>query len=136
MSPEFGHSTSESWVSLLLLNSTMERLVDFFNAIAEDDGKKQVTSHGHGNGHSSTWSSRREFLWQMREDLGHHIASLSKGSAKDTENTLTLDHVWFKAAYQEMARRGAIPHSPEELVPVLHGSAVKLDCAYCDDYDG
>jgi hypothetical protein len=129
MNPEFGHSTSESWVCLLLLNSTMESIVEFFHAIAEDDEKKQTTPYGHG----STWSSRQEFLWQMREDLGHHMASLSNGSSKNSDTTLTLDRVWFKAAYQEMARRGAIPHSPEELVPVLHGSAVKLDCAYCDD---
>ncbi|KAJ6112053.1 hypothetical protein N7523_008114 [Penicillium sp. IBT 18751x] len=137
MHPEFGHSTSESWVSLLLLNSTMERIVEFFHAIAEDDEKTQTLSHGHGHGlghgHVSTWSARREFLWQMRDDLGHHMASLREGSAKDDDDILTLDHVWFKAAYQEMVRRGAIPHSPEQLVPVLYGSAVRLDCAYCDD---
>lgn len=117
----------------------MERIVDFFHAIAEDDEKKQTPSHGHGHRHGhgqvSTWSSRREFLWQMRDDLGHHMASFSNASAKDDDDILTLDHVWFQAAYQEMARRGAIPHSPEELVPILHGSAVKLDCAYCDDGD-
>ncbi|KAJ5119007.1 hypothetical protein N7448_010715 [Penicillium atrosanguineum] len=139
MHPEFGHSTSEGWVSLLLLNSTMERIVDFFHAIAKDDEKTQTLSHGHGHGHGhghvSTWSARQEFLWQMRDDLGHHMASLSNASAKNGDDILTLDHVWFKAAYQEMARRGAIPHSPEELVPVLHGSALKLDCAYCYDDD-
>lgn len=127
MSPDFPNSTSNNWVSLLLRTSTLERIVDFFLSISRDEDIKSSTSP------SSKWSHRKEFLWRMREDLGRYMTSASRTSNKEMTPTPTLDQVWFKAAYQELVQRGAIPHSPEEPIPVLHGSAVTLQCEYCDE---
>ncbi|KAG0153993.1 hypothetical protein PDIDSM_1372 [Penicillium digitatum] len=130
MGPEIAHSTTESWISLLLTTSTMERIVSFFVSIAKDDQRKQ-------NGeHDSTWSHRKEFLWAMRRDLNEFMASFSDHGEQILHKP-TLNHVWFQAAHNEMDRRGAIPHSVEDSeVHVLLGSVVKLECKYCYDcYD-
>lgn len=126
MRPDFPNSSSDNWVSLLLRTSTLERIVEFFLAISRDEETQRPTSQ------SSNWSHRKEFLWQMREDLSRYMTSASRISNKATTPTPTLDQVWFTAAYQELAQRGAIPHTPEEPIPVLHGSAVTLQCEYCD----
>ncbi|KAJ5288618.1 hypothetical protein N7478_001648 [Penicillium angulare] len=126
MHPEFPSSTSESWVSLLLMTSTLERILQFFVSVAKDEEK------GHSSSHTTSWSHRKEFMWRMREDLGHYVAA----SNHDPNQTFTeppgLDKVWFEACRQELFRRGAIPHTAEEPVPVLHGSSVALTCKYCD----
>ncbi|KAJ5970552.1 uncharacterized protein N7479_000470 [Penicillium vulpinum] len=130
MGPEIPHSTAESWISLLLTTSTMERIVSFFVSIAKDDQKKQKGKH------DSTWSHRKEFLWAMRRDLNEYMASFSE-HGEQTSLEPKLNHVWFQAACSEMDRRGAIPHTVEDTeVHVLHGSVVKLECEYCYDcYD-
>ncbi|KAJ5162262.1 hypothetical protein N7492_007654 [Penicillium capsulatum] len=120
MSPDFPYSSSESWVSLLLLNSTFERVVEFFVSVARDEEVRDASSHG------SNWSHRKEFLWQMREDLGQYLATTSQMSNGQSSSGPTLDHVWFRAAYQEMFDRGVIPHSAEDPIPVIHWSAVTL----------
>ncbi|KAJ5520009.1 hypothetical protein N7463_000462 [Penicillium fimorum] len=126
MGPEISHSTAESWVSLLLTTSTMERIVSFFVSIAKDD---QINQKGE---HDSTWSHRKEFLWAMRQDLKDYMASFSDHGEQNLEPK--LNHVWFQAACTEMNRRGAIPHTVEDTeVHVLHGSIVKLECEYCYD---
>lgn len=126
MSPDFTNSTSDNWVSLLLRTSTLERIVEFFVAISRDDEIRDSAPQ------PSNWSHRKEFLWQMRKDLGRYMTSASRLPNKGATPTPTLDQVWFTAAYQELVQRGAIPHSPEEPIPVLHGSAVTLQCEYCD----
>jgi isoleucyl-tRNA synthetase len=128
MSPEIPHSSAESWISLLLTTSTMERIVSFFVSVAKDGQGK--------NHHDSTWSHRKEFLLRMREDLNGYIASVSD-HGKHVNNELELNHVWFRAASHEMDRRGAIPHTVEDTeVHILHGSVVKLGCESCYDcYD-
>lgn len=125
MNPVFQYSTSESWVSLLLLTSTLERILEFFIAIARDDEKMGSSQHTTG------WTHRKEFMWQMREDLGHFMAATGQISTTKSVFAPTFDLVWFGAAFQELARRGAIPHSAEEPVHVLHGSAVTLVCNKC-----
>jgi uncharacterized protein (UPF0248 family) len=121
MGPEISHSSAESWVSLLLTTSTMERIVSFFVSIAKDDQRIQRGEH------DFTWSHRKEFLWAMRRDLKDYMASFS-----DHGEETNLNHVWFKAACKEMDRRGAIPHTVEDTeLHVLHGSVVKLECKYC-----
>ncbi|KAJ5154662.1 uncharacterized protein N7500_010101 [Penicillium coprophilum] len=127
MGPEISHSTAESWVSLLLTTSTMERIVKFFVSIAKDDQRKQKGEH------DSTWSHRKEFLWAMRRDLNDYMASFSDHGEQLTIEP-KLNHVWFHAACKEMDRRGAIPHTVKDTeVHVLHGSVVKLECDYCYD---
>lgn len=120
MSPDFPYSSSESWVSLLLLNSTLERVVDFFVSVSRDEEPKEATTHG------SNWSHRKEFLWQMREDLGQYLATTSQASSNQSSSGPTLDHVWFRAAYQEMLERGVIPHSTVDPIPVIHWSTVAI----------
>ncbi|KAJ5816290.1 hypothetical protein N7447_008523 [Penicillium robsamsonii] len=129
MGPEISHSTAESWVSLLLTTSTMERIVSFFVSIAKDDQRNQKGEH------DSTWSHRKEFLWGMRQDLKDYMASFGDNGEQNLEPK--LNHVWFQAACTEMNRRGAIPHTVDDTeLPVLHGSVVKLGCEYCYDcYD-
>ncbi|KAJ5306374.1 hypothetical protein N7508_005389 [Penicillium antarcticum] len=129
MSPEIPHATSESWVSLLLTTSTMERIVQFFVSIAKDDQRKQKCLH------DSTWSHKKEFLLSMRRDLNEYMAHESYHGERPLEPK--LNHIWFHAAQSEMGKRGAIPHTVEETeVHVLHGSVVKLECTYCyDAYD-
>ncbi|KAJ5334810.1 hypothetical protein N7452_007213 [Penicillium brevicompactum] len=130
MGPEIPHSSAESWISLLLTTSTMERLVSFFVAVAKDDHKKQNGTH------DSTWSHRKEFLLRMRQDLNDYVASVSDHD-RHMDHELELNHVWFQAASHEMDRRGAIPHTVEDTeVHVLHGSTVKMECGSCyDRYD-
>lgn len=130
MSPEIPHSTAESWFSLLLNTSTMERIVKFFVAIAKDDRGQ------HKDEHEPTWSHRKEFLWAMRRDLNEYMASFSNHGEQTIQPQ--LNHIWFEAACNEMDRRGAIPHTVEDTeVHVLHGSVVKLECEYCYHcYDG
>lgn len=130
MGPEIPHSTAESWFSLLLTTSTMERILEFFISISKDDQRKQKGEH------DSTWSHRKEFLWAMRQDLSEYTASFSDHS-EQTSLDPKLNHVWFQAAQNEMDERGAIPHTVEDSeVHVLHGSVVKLECEYCYDcYD-
>ncbi|CAG8189182.1 unnamed protein product [Penicillium nalgiovense] len=127
MGPEIPRSSAESWLSILLTTSTMERIVDFFTSIAKDE---QIKENGE---HESTWSHRKEFLWTMRKDFNEYMASFDDQS----EHTLLepkLNHVWFQAARSEMDRRGAIPHTVKySEVYVLHGSLVKLECGYCYD---
>lgn len=130
MEPEIAHSTTESWISLLLTTSTMERIVGFFVSIAKDDQRKQKSDH------DSTWSHKKEFLWAMRRDLNEYMASFSD-HGEQVLHEPKLNHIWFQAAYNEMDRRGAIPHTVEDSeVHVLHGSVVKLECKHCYDcYD-
>ncbi|KAJ5857026.1 hypothetical protein N7455_007920 [Penicillium solitum] len=130
MGPEIPHSTAESWFSLLLTTSTMERILDFFISISKDDQRKQKGEH------DSTWSHRKEFLWAMRQDLNEYMASFSDHSEQALLDP-KLIHVWFQAAQNEMDERGAIPHTVgDSEVHVLHGSVVKLECEYCYDcYD-
>ncbi|KAJ5632865.1 hypothetical protein N7490_009204 [Penicillium lividum] len=125
MHPEFPYSSSESWVSLLLMTSTLERILQFFIAVAHDEEKRESPSR------TSSWSRRRDFMWQMRDDLGHYVASSGLTFNRVSHAPLALENVWFGACHQEMLRRGGVPHETEEPVPVLHGSAIKLHCKYC-----
>ncbi|KAJ5999042.1 hypothetical protein N7451_006852 [Penicillium sp. IBT 35674x] len=125
MHPEFPYSSSENWVSLLFMTSTLERILQFFIAVAHDEEKRDSPSR------VSNWSHRREFMWQMREDLGQYMASSISSPNQVSHAPLAFDKVWFGACHREMLRRGAVPHELEEPVPVLHGSAVKLRCKYC-----
>ena len=125
MGPEIPHSTAESWFSLLLTTSTMERILSFFVSIAQDDQRNQKGEH------DSTWSHRKEFLWAMRQDLNEYMGSF-RDQGEQTFLGPKLHHVWFQAARNEMDERGAIPHTVEDSeVHVLHGSVVKLECEYC-----
>ncbi|KAJ5594401.1 uncharacterized protein N7459_000609 [Penicillium hispanicum] len=124
MGPDFPWASSESWVTLLLLTSTLERVVQFFQSIASD-------TENHTQSASTSWSHRKEFLWQMRSDLGQYMASIGQISGPNSEGGPMLDHVWFGAAHQELLLREAIPHRPEYPVPVLHGSEVTLHCKFC-----
>jgi hypothetical protein len=130
MGPEIPHSSAESWISLLLTTSTMERIVSFFVSVAKDDHSKRKVVH------DSTWSHRKEFLLSMRKDLNDYMASVSD-HGKNTNHEPELNHVWFQAACHEMDRRGAIPHTVQDTeVHILHGSVVKLECESCYDcYD-
>lgn len=125
MSPNFPYSTSESWVSLLLLTSTLERILEFFVAVSKDNERIDSSSH------APNWTHRKEFMWRMREDLGHFMAVTGQTTLQKPAVAPTLDLVWFGAAFQELSQRGAIPHSAEEPVHVLHGSAVTLFCNQC-----
>ncbi|CAG8023734.1 unnamed protein product [Penicillium salamii] len=128
MGPEISHSSAESWISLLLTTSTIERIVSFFLAIAQDDHKK------HKGAHDSTWSHRKEFLLRMRQDLNDYVATMSN-HGEHMDDGPELNHVWFQAASDEMDRRGAIPHTVEDTeVHILHGSVVKLQCGSCYDH--
>ncbi|KAJ5965307.1 hypothetical protein N7481_012021 [Penicillium waksmanii] len=125
MNPDFPYSSSESWMSLLLLTSTLERVVQFFKAVAMDEDKKDRMSPHSG------WSHRKEFMWQMRDDLGHYLASTGLSTTGLPAIQPKLDHIWFGAAYRELAERGAIPHLADEPVPILHGSTIDLRCIHC-----
>ncbi|KUM57280.1 hypothetical protein ACN42_g9904 [Penicillium freii] len=131
MGPEIPHSTAESWFSLLLTTSTMERILSFFVSIAKDDQRNQKGEH------DSAWSHKKEFLWAMRQDLNEYMASFGDHGEQALLGP-KLNHVWFQAARNEMDERGAIPHTVEDSeVQVLHGSVVKLECEYCYVcYDG
>ncbi|KAJ6157418.1 hypothetical protein N7470_005010 [Penicillium chermesinum] len=74
MSPTFQSSTSENWVSLLLLTSTLERILEFFVAVSKDDERIDSSSH------AANWTHRKEFLWRMREDLGHFMAATGQST--------------------------------------------------------
>lgn len=125
MSPEISRTSAESWISLLLTMSTMERIVKFFVSVAKDDHKEEKGTH------DPTWSHRKEFLLSMRQDLHDYMASVS-GHSKHTQPELELNHLWFQAASREMDRRGAIPHTVEDgEVHVLHGSVLKMECESC-----
>lgn len=112
-------------MSLLLFTSTLERIVQFFKAVAIDEDKKDNMSPHSG------WSHRKEFMWQMREDLGHYLASTGLPIAGRPVIQPKLDHIWFGAAYRELAERGAIPHLADDPVPIIHGSTIALRCIHC-----
>ncbi|KAJ5233876.1 uncharacterized protein N7469_005642 [Penicillium citrinum] len=118
MNPDFPYSSSEGWMSVLLSTSTLERVAQFFVAVAKDDEKKDNTSPNSG------WSHRKEFLWRMREDLGEYLATARTSQPK-------LEDIWFGAAYRELEARGAIPHLADESDPILHGSQIALRCEHC-----
>lgn len=125
MGPEITRSSAESWISLLLTMSTMERIVKFFVSVSKDDHKKEKETH------DPTWSHRKEFLLSMRQDLNDYMASVSD-HGKNTQHEPELNHIWFQAASREMDRRGAIPHTVEDAeVHVLHGSVLKMECESC-----
>ncbi|KAJ5111011.1 hypothetical protein N7532_001546 [Penicillium argentinense] len=130
MHPDFPCSSSESWVSLLLLTSTLERIVQFFAAVAKDEAKQMNAKHPYSSP-GSTWSHRKEFMWQMRDDLSHYLASSRPSTSGGAKAQPTLDDVWFGAAYRELVERSAIPHLAEEPVPVLHGLGISLRCKHC-----
>lgn len=125
MRPDFPYSSSESWMTLLLFTSTLERIVKFFQAVAKDEDKQDGGSPGSG------WSRRKEFLWQMREDLGHYLASTGPPTSTSPAGQPKLDQIWFGAAHRELEDREAIPHLADEPVPILHGSTITLRCVHC-----
>lgn len=127
MTPDILHPSSESWVSLLLTTSTLERFLGFFIAIAKDEGTRESTSH------DFTWSHRREFIWRMGKVWAENGASFGDPSGNRANTVPSLEYVWFKAAYNEMAGRGAIPHTSEDWVPLPQGFAVTLQCKYCQN---
>jgi hypothetical protein len=153
MNPEFPPSSTGSWVSILLTTSTLERILDFFVAAADDQSAeaqhahtRNVQSHPHTRAQhahtrnvSSTWTKRREFLLRMRKDWEEYLASVGGGqmAAAADEQALVappdLRQVWFEAAEKEMYRRGVITHRRENPVPILHGSYIRLHCEFCDD---
>lgn len=107
-----------------LLTSTLERILQFFLAIAADE--EDI--------HTSAWSNRKEFMWRMREDLGQDVTFTGKNPGNKSISMPTLDQVFFKPAYQEMTRRSAIPHSADP-IPIFHGSTLALHCAYCGNQE-
>ncbi|GFF84706.1 hypothetical protein IFM60648_07120 [Aspergillus lentulus] len=153
MSPEFPPSSNGSWVSILLTTSTLERILDFFIAAADDQSAeaqhahaRNVQSHPHTRGQhahtrnvSSSWTKRREFLLRMRTDWDEYLVSVGgdQTAAAADEQALVappdLRQVWFEAAEKEMYRRGVITHRREDPVHILHGSYIKLHCEFCDD---
>ena len=107
------------------MRSTLEKVLQFFVCVAKDEEK------GGSPSHSTHWSYRKEFMWRMREDLGEYAFESHQASGDDSSTPPTLEKVWFGACHQEMLQRGAVPHSPDEPLPVLHGSAVEMKCKYC-----
>ncbi|KAJ5219960.1 hypothetical protein N7468_009164 [Penicillium chermesinum] len=99
MSPTFQSSTSENWVSLLLLTSTLERILEFFVAVSKDDERIDSSSH------AANWTHRKEFLWRMREDLGHFMAATGQSTHQKPIIAPTFDLVWFGAAFEELSQR-------------------------------
>lgn len=124
MTPEIAYVSTENWVCLLLTTSTLERIVEFFIAAAEDMDEKEPIPNP-----TVSWTRRLEFMLHMRKDLDEYL-SLKSGGAS---GTLSLRDIWFEAAEKELGRREALPHVSEEPVPILHGSGVVLRCGYCDD---
>lgn len=114
-------------MSLLLTTSTLERIVEFFATVAEDENDKQTSTP------RPTWTRRMEFMRHMRIDLDEYLSSRAETCGSRAPVNPGLRDVWFQAAEEEIARRGALPHDGEEPVPILHGSAVMLRCSYCDD---
>ncbi|EAW21788.1 uncharacterized protein NFIA_069590 [Aspergillus fischeri NRRL 181] len=153
MIPEFPPSSTGSWVGILLTTSTLERILDFFVAAANDQSAeaqhahaRNVQSHpqtraqhAHTRNLSSTWTKRREFLLRMRKDWEEYLVSVGgdQTAAADHEQALVappdLRQVWFEAGEKEMYRRGVITHRSEDPVHILHGSYIRLHCAFCDD---
>ncbi|RHZ43743.1 uncharacterized protein CDV56_101310 [Aspergillus thermomutatus] len=149
MNPDFPPSSTGSWVNILLTTSTLERILDFFIAAADDQsaGAQHArnaqshahmhTHHAHTKGVSSTWTKRREFLLQMRKDWDEYLASVGGDQTATDHEALVappgLRQVWFEAAEKEMYRRGVITHRSEDPVHILHGSCIRLHCEFCDD---
>ncbi|XHG09437.1 hypothetical protein AWENTII_012493 [Aspergillus wentii] len=134
MAPEISYASTENWLSLLLTTSTLERILGFFTAIAEDEVCEEQTGHGHGHGHAHThtWSRRMEFMWQMRGDWDEVMADVGDGIGERIAAMPGLREVWFEAAEREIQDRGLVPHDCEDVVPILHGSVVVLNCDYCE----
>lgn len=124
MTPEIPYASTENWVSLLLTMSTLERIVQFFIAVAEDGNEESSVSAS-----TTTWNRRREFLLEMRKDLDEYMALTNDGFS----GSLRLRGIWFEAAEKELNRRESLPHISEEPVPIIHGSGVMLRCGYCED---
>ncbi|GFF31618.1 hypothetical protein IFM46972_03279 [Aspergillus udagawae] len=151
MNPEFTPSSTGSWLSILLTSSTLERILDFFIAAADDQSAEAKhaharniqshthtrTHHTHANNVSSTWTKRRQFLLRMRKDWDEYLASMdSDQTVADEQEPVAppgLRQVWFEAAEKEMYRRGVITHRCEDPVYILHGSCIRLHCEFCDD---
>jgi hypothetical protein len=151
MNPEFPPSSTGSWLSILLTSSTLERILDFFIAAADDQSAeakhahaRNIQSHTHTRTHhthasnvSSTWTKRRQFLLRMRKDWDEYLASVDGDqTAADEQEPVAppgLRQVWFEAAEKEMYRRGVITHRCEDPVYILHGSCIRLHCEFCDD---
>ncbi|KAF7174077.1 hypothetical protein CNMCM5623_006365 [Aspergillus felis] len=129
MNPEFPPSSTGSWVSVLLTTSTLERILDFFIAAADDQSAEAQhaharntqshtqtrTPHTHARNESSTWTKRREFLLRMRKDWNEYLASVDGDRTASDEHELVappgLRQIWFEAAEKEMYRRGYIVNS-------------------------
>ncbi|KAF7589374.1 hypothetical protein BBP40_004422 [Aspergillus hancockii] len=84
MAPEISPTSAENWLSLLLTTSTLERIMEFFVAVAADEAAKvSVAAAGHFRHHAasppSTWTNRLEFMWQMRRDWDEFLGNVEEG---------------------------------------------------------
>ncbi len=113
----------DSWISMLLNYSGLERIAEFFAAEKESGGLSL-----RGN------NKRREFMKNMEGD--------QKGFRRDSVRAVVFaderqeswgwERFWFRAASDVLKEREVLPHAAEDYIEVCRGwENVAFTCYWC-----
>ena len=107
--PEPPHLKNDEWISMLLHQSGMQRIVEFFAA----DGPKAPRT------------LRISFMKRMQSDFDE----LEKRNINDKPPPIR--DFWFDAAMDAMKKRGLVPHNPDLVAIPQYGMFVNIGCGSC-----
>ncbi|KAI9862763.1 MAG: hypothetical protein M1813_004259 [Trichoglossum hirsutum] len=131
ISPEPPHDQNDDWISMLLYESGLARIVEFF---AAEKGGGSVIGGG-----VSQRAKRKEFMRNMQEDWDRAKSNpgvdVVYGGGEEGTKPPKVGQVWFKCAKEEMGRRGVLPHSSEDWVEVW-GTRISMGCESCEGEEG
>ncbi|KAH0537135.1 hypothetical protein FGG08_006039 [Glutinoglossum americanum] len=131
ISPEPPHDQNDDWISMLLYESGLARIVEFF---AAEKGGGGVISGG-----VSQRAKRKEFMRNMQEDWDRAKSNpgvdVVYGGGEEGTKPPKVGQIWFKAAKGEMGKRGLVPHFSEDWVEVW-GGRISVGCENCVGEEG
>ncbi|KAH0544643.1 hypothetical protein GP486_008504 [Trichoglossum hirsutum] len=131
ISPEPPHDQNDDWISMLLYESGLARIVEFF---AAEKGGGSVIGGG-----SSQRTKRKEFMRNMQEDWDNSRSNpaidVVYGGGEEGTKPPKVGQVWFQCAKEEMGSRGVVPHFSEDWVEVW-GTRISMGCENCVGEEG
>ncbi|KAI9785149.1 MAG: hypothetical protein M1839_000787 [Geoglossum umbratile] len=129
ISPEPPHDQNDDWISMLLYESGLARIVEFFVAEKGGGGISGVSQR----------TKRKEFMRNMQEDWDRARRNpgvdVVYGGGEEGTKPPKVGQIWFKAAKEEMRKRGLVPHFTEDWVEVW-GTRISIGCENCLGEEG
>jgi hypothetical protein len=129
ISPDPPHDQKDDWISMLLYESGLPRIVEFFAAEKGGGGISGVSQR----------AKRKEFMRNMQDDWDRAVSNpgvdVVYGGGKEGIKPPKVAQIWFRAAKGEMVERGVIPHSSEDWVEVW-GTRISIGCEHCCGEEG